>query len=233
MVRQQKQNVKNKINENKTLKIDVSREHAGSVTGAPSRLRKRFCSCGMDGAPSVAAGQPKPFLSKLYKMVDEEETDHIVSWTQTGEALIVLDPEAFAQQLLPLHFKHNNFSSFVRQLNTYGFSKVMATAAAAASRTASLHSIAPLTGPPRLATGGSGLVDIRARAFPPGLVRRAHPDPAEELTPDHKSPQDRCVLSTCRGIRRHCCSNRHFSQKILGPALGPRTLEIARILSRK
>lgn len=83
----------------------------------------------MEGAPSVAAGQPKPFLSKLYKMVDEEETNHIVAWTQAGDALIVLDPEAFAQQLLPLHFKHNNFSSFVRQLNTYGFSKVIAAAA--------------------------------------------------------------------------------------------------------
>mmetsp|Transcript_38906 Transcript_38906/g.81670 ORF Transcript_38906/g.81670 Transcript_38906/m.81670 type:complete len:412 (+) Transcript_38906:172-1407(+) len=71
--------------------------------------------------PSV---QPKPFLTKLYKMVDEPETDSIVSWTPAGDALVVHDDERFAQQLLPLHFKHNNFSSFVRQLNTYGFSKV-------------------------------------------------------------------------------------------------------------
>eukprot|EP00967_Tisochrysis_lutea_P075907 scaffold102443_cov35-Tisochrysis_lutea.AAC.2 len=78
----------------------------------------------MEGSSSIATGQPKPFLAKLYKMVDEEDTNEIVAWTQAGDALIVLDPEAFAQKLLPLHFKHNNFSSFVRQLNTYGFSKV-------------------------------------------------------------------------------------------------------------
>ena len=28
--------------------------------------------------------QPKPFLTKLYKMVDEKETDGIVSWTPAG-----------------------------------------------------------------------------------------------------------------------------------------------------
>jgi heat shock transcription factor len=62
---------------------------------------------------------PAPFLIKTYELVDDHRTDHIVSWGEDETTFVVWRPPEFARDLLPNYFKHNNFSSFVRQLNTY------------------------------------------------------------------------------------------------------------------
>ncbi|KAL4312214.1 hypothetical protein GQ457_01G010130 [Hibiscus cannabinus] len=68
---------------------------------------------------------PAPFLTKTYQLVDDPTTDHIVSWGEDDTTFVVWRPPEFARDLLPKYFKHNNFSSFVRQLNTYGFRKIV------------------------------------------------------------------------------------------------------------
>jgi heat shock transcription factor, other eukaryote len=62
---------------------------------------------------------PPPFLTKTYEIVDDKSTNQVVSWGPAGNSFVVWDPHLFATTLLPRHFKHENFSSFVRQLNTY------------------------------------------------------------------------------------------------------------------
>ncbi|CAN1274095.1 Heat stress transcription factor B-4 [Linum perenne] len=62
---------------------------------------------------------PAPFLTKTYQLVDDPSTDHVVSWGEDDSTFVVWRPPEFARDLLPNYFKHNNFSSFVRQLNTY------------------------------------------------------------------------------------------------------------------
>ena len=47
----------------------------------------------------------------------------MIRWSDNGESFIVVDEDAFAKTLIPELFKHNNYASFVRQLNMYGFHK--------------------------------------------------------------------------------------------------------------
>ncbi|KAI4296726.1 hypothetical protein L6164_036660 [Bauhinia variegata] len=93
---------------------------------------------GSGGNKATAAGQPPrprcppPFLVKTYDLLEENEVDggdgdgdskRIVSWNAEGNGFVVRSPAEFSEFILPRFFKHNNFSSFIRQLNTYGFKK--------------------------------------------------------------------------------------------------------------
>ena len=71
-----------------------------------------------------------PFLEKTYKMIDTCPKE-LAGWNYTGDSFIIYDPKRFAVEIIPKFFKHRNFSSFVRQLNFYGFRKTKASSVSA------------------------------------------------------------------------------------------------------
>ena len=95
--------------------------------------------------PPPAPTNVPAFLAKLWKMVENPDTgnrqlthhpdgvntdnvcaDDYICWTGDGSSFRIRDQTQFAASLLPYYYKHSNMASFVRQLNMYGFHKVIA-----------------------------------------------------------------------------------------------------------
>ncbi|KAK4455648.1 transcription factor SFL1 [Podospora aff. communis PSN243] len=78
-------------------------------------------------AAAAAVHTPKivqtAFIHKLYNMLEDKTIQHLISWTPTSESFVMQPSHEFSK-VLAQYFKHTNISSFVRQLNMYGFHKV-------------------------------------------------------------------------------------------------------------
>ncbi|KAG0441159.1 Transcription factor SKN7 [Dictyocoela muelleri] len=67
------------------------------------------------------------FVEKLYDILEDESCKQYICWHPDSTSFIIIDPSEFAKVVLPQYFKHNNLSSFVRQLNKYDFHKIKST----------------------------------------------------------------------------------------------------------
>lgn len=63
------------------------------------------------------------FLLKLYTILETPEYQNIIHWSDNGKYFIVQNLHDFTENILNKFYKHNNYSSFVRQLNMYDFHK--------------------------------------------------------------------------------------------------------------
>lgn len=55
---------------------------------------------------------------------EENGTSHIISWQPHGRSFIIHDQKKMVNQVLPKYFNQTKYSSFQRQLNVYGFTKL-------------------------------------------------------------------------------------------------------------
>ena len=56
-------------------------------------------------------------------MIDQCDPS-IVAWSSNGDSFTIKDTHALEKEVLPKYFNHSKFSSFIRQLNFYGFQKM-------------------------------------------------------------------------------------------------------------
>lgn len=64
------------------------------------------------------------FPTRLYNLLEAADKT-IVDWLPNEKAFCVNDMERFVNVILPQYFNHSKFGSFQRQLNTYGFKRIL------------------------------------------------------------------------------------------------------------
>ena len=64
------------------------------------------------------------FLSQLYQILADKNNENIIHWDDNGKYFIIENMYDFTEKILPKYYNHNNFASFVRQLNKYNFHKI-------------------------------------------------------------------------------------------------------------
>ncbi|XP_033754911.1 heat shock factor protein-like isoform X2 [Pecten maximus] len=79
----------------------------------------------MHSSSGMSSSNVPAFLTKLWALVENPTCDDLICWDQTGNSFHVYDQARFSKEILPLYFKHSNIASFIRQLNMYGFRKVV------------------------------------------------------------------------------------------------------------
>ncbi|CAI4051660.1 Sfl1p SKDI_15G2870 [Saccharomyces kudriavzevii IFO 1802] len=63
------------------------------------------------------------FIHKLYQILEDDSLHDLIWWSSSGLSFMIKPVERFSKALAT-YFKHTNITSFVRQLNIYGFHKV-------------------------------------------------------------------------------------------------------------
>ena len=63
----------------------------------------------------------RSFISKLYDILNDNTYNDIIHWDNEGSKIIIINITSLCDVVLPKFYKHSNYSSFVRQLNMYGF----------------------------------------------------------------------------------------------------------------
>ena len=60
------------------------------------------------------------FLESLFALLEAREHIDLIFWSKDGCSFYITNPDLFAERVLPALYKHNNLSSFIRQVSHDG-----------------------------------------------------------------------------------------------------------------
>ncbi|KAI8644644.1 hypothetical protein BD408DRAFT_362833 [Parasitella parasitica] len=98
-------------------------ESLPKATAGKKSSKKNFNQSDPNGNSTVP-----DFIQKLFRMLENKAFKDVFCWDPSGTSFLVKDTNEFSKSILPKHFKHCNFASFVRQLNKYDFHKIRSNA---------------------------------------------------------------------------------------------------------
>ncbi|KAI2496828.1 hypothetical protein MHU86_17664 [Fragilaria crotonensis] len=64
------------------------------------------------------------FASRLHEILSNPEYSAYISWLPHGRAWKILDKTGFERNVIPNHFRHARYASFMRQVNGWGFKRI-------------------------------------------------------------------------------------------------------------
>ena len=73
----------------------------------------------------ASVGKEPTFPAKLHMILSNPEYADIISWLPHGRSWRILQQKTLEEQILPLYFRHGRYSSFSRQVNGWGFRRVI------------------------------------------------------------------------------------------------------------
>mmetsp|Transcript_2412 Transcript_2412/g.5224 ORF Transcript_2412/g.5224 Transcript_2412/m.5224 type:complete len:349 (+) Transcript_2412:64-1110(+) len=72
----------------------------------------------------ASEGDKTDFPGLLHKIVSDPATDYCIHWLPCGTHFYISDKSKFADEVLPIYYKHTKFPSFIRRLKRWGFMRV-------------------------------------------------------------------------------------------------------------
>jgi hypothetical protein len=106
--------------------------HAGSKRSSPPTVQSDSDDLNFPSSPgsdlivqttkSKGIVNVQLFIRKAFAMINECDPN-IAAWTEEGDKFVVKNKDTFASTVIPQYYDHNNYSSFTRQLNFYGFTR--------------------------------------------------------------------------------------------------------------